>query len=181
MNETADNVKIFYLHSVLRAVTEGNPVEDIKECFLNSSSLEAKYDSVFKPLMETLRDDVLETAEKDPLIFNGYALPLQTACAELPPRDVPTLSVKDVCPTLSQCSSSFHSSTTNACGQNSKCDVLKAIPLMIGLFFYKVSFAFADKFCPGRCSRNNGCNMVQKSTSIAKQLDLIKAFVSMLP
>ena len=112
--------------------------------------------------------------------LHNYALLLEQACASsiLPDQNIPALSVKDVCPTLSKCSPSFHSSTVNACGENSKCDVEKAIPLMIGLFFYKVSFVFVDEFC--KCPGNKGCDMEEEFRSIAKQVDLQKAFVIMM-
>lgn len=133
--------------------------------------------------METRKKDIEETASTVPLAFNGYVLPLETACSALPDRNVPTsLSVKDVCPTLPRCSSTFHSSTANACGQkNTECDVNKAIPLMIGVFFYIVSFAFVDKFCSGKCSGDNGCNLEEEYASIAKQVDLMRAFSKILP
>ena len=75
------------------------------------------------------------------------------ACNELPPREVIPLSIKDVCPTLSRCSSSVHSSEKNACTDDEKCDVTKAIPLMVELFFYKLGFTMVDEFCcpVGRC------------------------------
>ena len=155
--------------------------DSIEKYFLTSPTLKGKYESTVKPLMSALTRNAEERASRDPLSYKGYALPLETACSSLPARNVPAISVKDVCPTLSQCSRSFHSSTASACRNNNKCDVAKAIPLMIGLFFYKVSFAFVDKFCSGRCSGDNGCNMKEQFASIAKQVDLMKAFVTMLP
>ena len=112
--------------------------------------------------------------------LHNYASLLEQACASsiLPDQNIPALSVKDVCPTLSKCSPSFHSSTVNACGKNSKCDVEKAIPLMIGLFFYKVSFVFVDEFC--KCPGNKGCDMEEEFRSIAKQVGLLKVFVIMM-
>ena len=69
------------------------------------------------------------------------------ACNELPPREVIPLSIKDVCPTLSRCSGSVHSSEKNACTDDDKCDVTKAIPLMVELFFYKLGFTMVDELC----------------------------------
>lgn len=52
---------------------------------------------------------------------------------------------------------------------------------MIGVLFYKVTFAFVDKFCSERCSVSNGCNIEEEFASIKKQVNLMKAFVKMLP
>ncbi|KAL9954679.1 hypothetical protein ACROYT_G042245 [Oculina patagonica] len=152
--------------------------DDVKRLIENSSLLE-KYDSTVKPLMEALKQDVDAAAESNP--NGGYVLPLETACAALPTREVPTISVRDVCPTVSECSRSFHSSTANACKEDNSCDIVRGIPLMVGLFLYKVSFAFVDKFCSGRCSGDSGCNMVDEFASIVKQVDLLKAFITMIP
>ena len=62
--------------------------------------------------------------------WKGFSITI--ACNELPPREVIPLSIKDVCPTLSRCSGSVHSSEKNACTDDDKCDVTKAIPLLNG-------------------------------------------------
>ena len=160
-------------------ITDNPPTAEIENKFLRSQFLKGIFDSSVKPLMQTLKEDVGNVSFKNP--YGEYTLPLETACPDLPPRNFPTLSVKDVCPTLSGCSSSFHSSPDNACDENNKCDKEKAIPLMIGVLFYKVSFAFVDKFCIKRCSASNGCNMEEEFASITKQVNLMKAFVKMLP
>lgn len=149
------------------------------ERLIVSPSLQEKYDSTVKALMTALKQDVDASAESGS--SNGYVLPLETACATLPTRDVPTLSVRDVCPTVLECSRSFHSSTANACREDNSCDVARGVPLMVGLFLYKVSFAFVDKFCSGRCSGDGGCNMKDEYASIVKQVELLRAFVSMIP
>ena len=180
LSEEVREIKLFPLRTAFESFTDDaqdDYIDVIERDFLTSSSLKEKYNSDFKPLMEALRDDVEETASRDPLAQSGYSLPLETECADLPARNVPTLSVKDVCPTFSQCASSFHLSTADACGENKRCDVTRAIPLMIGLFYYKVSFAFVDRFCPERCSADNGCNMEDTFASIAKQVELLKAFL----
>ena len=183
LNEKAYNRKMFALLNGFRGFTDDSLPDKIEQHgFLTSTSLKAIYDSTVKPLMETLKEDVATTASTDPLAYNGYVLPLETACSTLPDRDVPALSVKDVCPTLSQCSSSVHSSTANACSEEgNKCDLDKAIPLMIGVLFYKISFVFIDRFCSERCSGDDGCNMEEEYAGIVKQIDLMKAFRKMLP
>ena len=145
------------------------------ERLVSSPSLQEKYDSTVKPLMAALKQDVDASAE------SAYVLPLETACATLPTRDVPSISVRDVCPTVSECSRSFHSSTANACKEDNSCDIVRGIPLMVGLFLYKASFAFVDKFCSGRCSGDSGCNMEDEFASIVKQVDLLRAFITMIP
>lgn len=183
LNEKVYNRKMFVLLNGFRGFADVSLPDEIEQRgFLTSTSLKAIYDSTVKPLMETLKEDVATTASTDPLAYNGYALPLETACSTLPDREVPALSVKDVCPTLSQCSSSVHSSTANACSEEgNKCDLDKAIPLMIGVLFYKISFVFVDRFCSERCSGDGGCNMEEDYASIVKQIDLMKAFRKMLP
>lgn len=112
------------------------------------------------------------------------SFPTTIACNELPPREVIPLSIKDVCPTLSRCSGSVHSSEKNACTDDDKCDVTKAIPLMVELFFYKLGFTMVDVFCgPDRCPRGSysGCEMVDQFKSIPIQVKWMNAFVNMMP
>ena len=175
LNEPIYRLKLRALVTGIRIVMDSGTMESVEE-LLSSSSLKEIYDSTVTPLLDTLKQDVLATTDSD-----GYVLPLETACSTLPTRNVPTISAKDVCPTLSECSRSFHSSTANACKKDNKCDVEKAIPLMIGLLFYKVSFAFVDKFCSGRCPGDSGCNMKEEFASVVKQVNLLKAFVSVIP
>ena len=160
-------------------ITDYDLTSSVESTFLSSPTLKEMYLSTLEPLMNNLKDDAQKTmnASKVP---EFYALPLKKACSALPDRNFLALSVKDVCPTLSRCSRSVHSSSKNACGKDDKCDFEKAIPLMIGVFFYKVSFAFVDRFCTGRCPGKNGCNMELEYKSIVKELDLMKAFVKML-
>jgi len=181
LDEPAEGYKMTVLFNAFRGFTDYPPIGNIEEHFLTSPFLKGIYDSTVKPLMQTLKEDVERVTFRNPFASGGYALPLETACSDLPERNFPTLSVKDVCPTLSGCSPSFHSSTANACDANNKCDKDKAIPLMIGVLFYKVSFAFVDKFCSERCSADNGCNIEDEFASITKQVNLMKAFVKMLP
>lgn len=181
LDEPAEGYKMHALFTQFRGFTDDPPTDRIEQNFLRSPTLKSIYDSTVKPLMQTLKEDVERVTFRNPFAEGGYALPLETACSDLPPRNFPTLSVKDVCPTLSGCSSSFHSSTENACDANNKCVKEKAIPLMIGVLFYKVTFAFVDKFCSERCSVSNGCNIEEEFASIKKQVNLMKAFVKMLP
>lgn len=146
--------------------------------FVVSPTLQEKYDSTVKPLMTAFKQNV----DALPKTGEGYELPLEKACLAVPTRRETTiLSVRDVCPTVSKCSESFHSSTANACREDNSCDVPQGIPLMVGLFLYKVSFAFVDKFCSGRCSGDGGCNIKEEYASIVKQVALLKAFVTMIP
>lgn len=62
----------------------------------------------------------------------------------------------------------FYLSIDNVCDVNNKCDKEKVILLMIGVFFYKVSFVFVDKFCSERCFESNGCNIEEEFVSIIK-------------
>lgn len=181
LDEPAEEYKMLALFTQFRGFTDDPPTDRIEQNFLRSPTLKSIYDSTVKPLMQTLKEDVERVTFRNPFAEGGYALPLETACSDLPPRNFPTLSVKDVCPTLSGCSSSFHSSTENACDANNKCVKEKANPLMIGVLFYKVTFAFVDKFCSERCSVSNGCNIEEEFASIKKQVNLMKAFVKMLP
>ncbi|KAJ7393034.1 hypothetical protein OS493_008320 [Desmophyllum pertusum] len=163
LNEPIYRLKLRALVTGIRIVMDSGTMESVEE-LLSSSSLKEIYDSTVTPLLDTLKQDVLATTDSD-----GYVLPLETACSTLPTRNVPTISAKDVCPTLSECSRSFHSSTANACKEDNTCDVEKATPLMIGLLFYKVSFAFVDKFCSGRCPGDSGCNMEEEFASVVEQ------------
>lgn len=182
LHEEATNTNVWIIYPRLHKIKYGNLADRIKQEFLDSSSLKSKYNSDFVGLIGKLRDDIYPFTQKDPFLKkSGYALPLKRECAKLRTRNVPALLVKNVCPTLSNCAISFHSSSTNACGKNNKCDVEKAIPLMIGVIWYKITFAIVDKFCPDRCSGENGCDMQETLDSIAKQVDMVKNFLSMLP
>ena len=153
------------------------------ETLFPSPRLKQTFTMTWRPLILALRRNVRRAQSSDPSAQNGYVLPLQDACFYLLERKFPALSVQVICPTLSKCSSSPLSgdTTANACGKDDKCDVDKAIPLMVGMLFYKVSFTFIDKFCDERCSGENGCNITEEFSSIAKQVQLMKAFTTMLP
>ena len=182
LHEEAPNRGAMYIYYNLHSMKYDNLPDLIKQKFLDSPSLKRKYNSDFVRLVGNLIDDVYPVTQKDPsLQKSGYVFPLKRECAKLPTRNVPALLVKNVCPTLSNCAISFYSSSTNACGENNKCDVEKAIPLMIGVIWYKIIFAIVDKFCPDRCSGENGCDMQETLDSIAKQVDMVKNFLSMLP
>ena len=112
------------------------------------------------------------------------SFPTTIACNELPPREFIPLSIKDVCPTLSRCSGSVHSSEKNACTDDDKCDVTKAIPLMVELFFYKLGFTMVDELCGRvRCPEGcySGCEIVDQVKSIPMQVKWMNAFVNMMP
>ena len=65
-----------------------------------------------------------------------------------------------------------------------KCDVAKAIPLMVELFFYKLGFTMVDVFC-GRYRRPRGSyserEIVDQVKSIPIQVKWMNAFVNMMP
>lgn len=181
LHEQATNTRAMYIHDTLHSMKYDNLPDRIKQNFLDSPSLKRKYNSDFVRLVGNLIDDIYPVTQKDPLLEkSGYVLPLKRECAKLPTRNVPALIVKNVCPTLSNCATSFYSSPTDACGENNKCDIEKAIPLMIGVIWYKIIFAIVDKFCPDKCSGENGCDMQETLDSIAKQVDMVKNFLSML-
>ena len=148
---------------------------------LHSRRLKMLYHDTFKTFMTTLRNDLnsaMISIETTPSPAD-YVLPLETACHAMPDDRFPAISVKDVCPTLARCETSIYGSTTNACTEDNKCEVTKAIPLMVGLFFYKLIFAFVDKFCNERCARGNPCNnMEEEFARISKELELMKMFLN---
>ena len=151
---------------------------------LDCSRLRNLYEKTFRPLVARLqRDiDVREGIPNNDRRSYNMSFEINVACdqIEVQPRNVPTLSVKDVCPTRYECAPSIFNSSDNACGQNkSECDINKAIPLMIGVFFYKVSFAVLNRFCREKCT-DGGCKLTREDfSSIAKQVELMKAFRSL--
>lgn len=78
--------------------------------------------------------------------------------------------MKDICLIFLKCFLFFllGDIIVNVCGKDDKCDVDKVILFMVGMFFYKVSFIFIDKFCDERCLGENGCNIVEEFLSIVK-------------
>ena len=152
---------------------------------LDCSRLRNLYEQTFRPLVARLQKDI-DFSEGNPNNDRSYnmSFDINGACYQIKvqPRDVPTPSVKDVCPTRYKCAPSIFNSSDNACGQNkSECDINKAIPLMIGVFFYKVSFAVLNRFCGEKCT-DGGCKLTREDfSSIAKQVELMKAFRSLPP
>ena len=113
----------------------------VKKDLIDCSHLRNLYEQTFRPLVARLQRDI-DVREEYPNNDRSYNMffDIKGACnqIEVQPRNVPTLSVKDVCPTRYKCAPSIFNSSDNACGQNkSECDINKAIPLMIGVFFYK--------------------------------------------
>ena len=152
---------------------------------IDCSRLRNLYEKTFRPLVARLQRDI-DVREDYPNNDRSYNMffDIKGACnqIEVQPRNVSTLSVKDVCPTRYKCAPSIFNSSDNACGQNkSECDINKAIPLMIGVFFYKVSFAVFNRFCRENCT-DGGCKLTREDfSSIIKQVELMKAFRSLPP
>lgn len=104
----------------------------------------------------------------------GYTLPTERACGSMS-RQTIKVSVKDICPTLDRCTNRPHGSAANGCTSDNKCDVRKALPLMFGMLFYKVSFTFVDKFCTTQDEIAD--KMQEQFTVLHKEVQLIKAFI----
>ena len=107
-------------------------------------------------------------------------LHLYIACKKLPVREVIPVSTKDVCSTLSRCSTKVLSSEKNGCTVDNKCDVTKAFPLMVEMFFYQLAYSVVDSLCPSFCPGED-CKLNNQITSIRKQVKLMNAFVNMIP
>ena len=157
----------------------------VKKDLIDCSHLRNLYEQTFRPLVARLQRDI-DFREEFSNNYGSYKMffDIKGACdlIEVQPRNLPTLSVKDVCPTRYKCAPSIFNSSDNACGQNkSECDINKAIPLMIGVFFYKVSFAVFNRFCREKCT-DGGCKLTTEDfSSITKQVELMKAFKSLPP
>ena len=158
----------------------------VKKDLINCSHLLNLYEQTFRPLVARLQRDIdFREYEEFSNNHGSYKMffEIKGACdlIEVQPRNLPTLSVKDVCPTRYKCTPSIFNSSDNACGQNNECDINKAIPLMIGVFFYKVSFAVFNRFCRENCT-DGGCKLTREDfSSIIKQVELMKAFRSLPP
>ena len=156
----------------------------VKKDLIDCSHLRNLYEQTFRPLVARLQRDI-DFREEFSNNYGSYKMffDIKGACdlIEVQPRNLPTLSVKDVCPTRYKCAPSVFNSSDNACGQNNECDINKAIPLMIGVFFYKVSFAVFNRFCREKCT-DGGCKLTTEDfSSITKQVELMKAFKSLPP
>ena len=156
----------------------------VKKDLIDCSHLRNLYEQTFRPLVARLQRDI-DFREDFSNNYESYKMffDIKGACdlIEVQPRNLPTLSVKDVCPTRYKCAPSIFNSSDNACGQNNECDINKAIPLMIGVFFYKVSFAVFNRFCREKCT-DGGCKLTTEDfSSITKQVELMKAFKSLPP
>ena len=158
----------------------------VKKDLIDCSHLRNLYEQTFRPLVARLQRDIdFREYEEFSNNHGSYKMffEIKGACdlIEVQPRNLPTLSVKDVCPTRYNCAPSIFNSSDNACGQNNECDINKAIPLMIGVFFYKVSFAVFNRFCREKCT-DGGCKLTTEDfSSITKQVELMKAFKSLPP
>lgn len=152
----------------------------IKAKFINSPTLESFYKTQFLAMKNAFKDDVnrKKTDAGSPLA-DEYKLPLQKVCSRLPARSYPKLVIKDICPKLHECAPSPHDSTKNACNDNNKkCNVKKALPMMLGVIMYKVYFLVVDKFCSTRCP-GGSCDIEGEFEDIFRQIDLMNAFISM--
>lgn len=75
------------LFTQFRGFTDDPRTDRIEKNFLRSPTLKSIYDSTVKPLMQTLKEDVEKVTFRNPFAEGGYALPLETACSDLPPRN----------------------------------------------------------------------------------------------
>ena len=106
----------------------------VKKDLINCSHLLNLYEQTFRPLVARLQRDIdFREYEEFSNNHGSYKMffEIKGACdlIEVQPRNLPTLSVKDVCPTRYNCAPSIFNSSDNACGQNNECDINKAIPL----------------------------------------------------
>ena len=155
------------LHAAFSSLSDESLLDMFDNDFFPSPTLRRAYNSTFKRLMEKLRDF---TEFRDKEVFGeAYKLDLKNRC---PPEGqiFPKLSVKDICPDVSTCTPEVNYSSANACGKDNSCDKRKALPLMAGVFFYNVSIAFHDKFCP------TGSSVDSAARDIAEQLNFMELF-----
>ena len=155
-------------------------VNKMKKNFIDSPTLEDFYNTQFLALKNAIKHDVDEKkSDNGGPYVDEYKLPLERVCSRLPTRSYPKLVVKDICPKLHECATSPHGSKTNACTDiNNKCNVKKALPMMLGVIIYKVYFLVVDKFCSERCP-GGACDIEGEFKDIFKQIDLMNAFIGM--
>ena len=165
------------LVNVESLVGAGDPTTMIEGKYnLDSPKLKELYDKTLNIFFTSLRNELKSTMESISDSVD-YVLPLEKLCKAIPDVIFPVISVKEVCLTLARCEPSIYGSNTKACTEDNRCDTSKAIPLMMGLLFYKVSFALLEKFCPERCGEGNPCNNMEEFARISKEVALLKTFV----
>lgn len=179
LDKTEEHVNLDVIGSIFEEEKDV-VVNKMKRNFIDSPTLEDFYNTQFLALKNAIKRDVDEKKSDNggPLV-DDYKLPLERVCSRLPPRSYPKLAVKDVCPKLHECATSPHGSKANACTDiNNKCDVKKALPMMLGVIIYKVYFLVVDKFCSERCP-GGACDIEGEFKDIFKQIDLMNAFIGM--
>ena len=179
LDKTEEHVNLDVIGSIFEEEKDV-VVNKMKKNFIDSPTLENFYNTQFLALKNAVKRDVNEKKSDNggPLV-DDYKLPLERVCSRLPPRSYPKLVVKDICPKLHECATSPHGSKTNACTDIiNKCNVKKALPMMLGVIIYKVYFLVVDKFCSERCPAG-ACDIEGEFKDIFKQIDLMNAFIGM--
>ena len=194
-----DNLKLSTVETDRTLLKElfKEPEEPIVTKFFNSKNLKTNYATRgLGFILRTLRASydyrcikvLLSPPQTKP---TNLAIPIDTLCSRvrevLGKQDKFTFSTDKICSNLKQCSGTDTphpygdtdgTSAKDACTDDNKCDVGKAIPMMGALLWYKISDFIAQSFCSNSLGQPEKSVLKTNLENIAKMANLIMAYGS---
>ncbi|KAK3742984.1 hypothetical protein QZH41_004682 [Actinostola sp. cb2023] len=120
---------------------------------------------------------------------SGYVLPMEEICVAIPERKFQEeITIVDLCPNVESCATKKQpygirrgvgEKFTAACTSDHKCNLEKAIPMMAGVLWFKLSDWMAERMCPEKCA-NKQCNFVDTYEKVIHESKLLMGFVKHL-
>ena len=143
---------------------------------------------------------VIRKLEKDIKKFlqsNGptdtYTLPLERICPKRASayKIEKAITITDICTSIQKCSSVsypygqslFETDATEACTSDNKCDLEKALPMMIGIFWHAMNDFIVKELCINQCitALQSDCGNFETFDRLIHEAKLLKAYTSALP
>ena len=122
-----------------------------------------------------------------------FTLPLQKICpkgASAYQREK-AITITDICPSIRRCSSvsypygqsMFETDATEACTTDNTCDIEKALPMMIGVFWHAMNDFIFKQLCINQCitALPSDCRHFETFDRLLLEAKLLKAYTSALP
>jgi hypothetical protein len=118
-----------------------------------------------------------------------YSFPLHNMCSAVSGYDtVKQITITDICSSIHTCSSTAYpygrfdgdTDVTTACTSDNKCDLEKALPMMVGVLWHAISEWIAQRLCISQCLLAN-CNHDESFENLVHEAKLLRAYTSILP
>ncbi|XP_068713476.1 uncharacterized protein [Montipora foliosa] len=156
-----------------------------------SESLQNYYEQTVAALVPKMKqriDAFMESSEpNDTFVFPWSEIcPTSRSAYEVEKE----ISITDICSSTQNCSStqfpygSSRFDVTVACTSDNKCDLERALPMMVGVYWYALSAFIVKQFCYYSCIRvlgGRGCSNFESYERLVEEAKLLMDYTSALP